>query len=40
MSASDPKLVHALAHDKGNLSHCLANLEAKGLLLIVPQRED
>jgi DNA-binding MarR family transcriptional regulator len=26
--------VQALAHDKGNLSHSLANLEAKGLIRI------
>jgi DNA-binding MarR family transcriptional regulator len=24
--------VHALAHDKGNLSHSLGNLETKGLI--------
>jgi DNA-binding MarR family transcriptional regulator len=32
MSVSHQDLVHALAHDKGNLSHSLANLEAKGLI--------
>jgi DNA-binding MarR family transcriptional regulator len=32
MRASHEDLVHALAHDKGNLSHSLANLEAKGLI--------
>jgi DNA-binding MarR family transcriptional regulator len=32
MAASYPELVQALGHDKGNLSHSLANLEAKGLL--------
>jgi DNA-binding MarR family transcriptional regulator len=32
MSASHQDLVQALAHDKGNLSHSLANLEAKGLV--------
>jgi DNA-binding MarR family transcriptional regulator len=32
LSASYPELRQALAHDKGNLSHSLANLEAKGLL--------
>jgi DNA-binding MarR family transcriptional regulator len=34
MSASHEDLVHALAHDKGNLSHSLRNLEAKGLIRI------
>jgi DNA-binding MarR family transcriptional regulator len=34
MSASHEDLVHALAHDKGNLSRSLANLEAKGLIRI------
>ena len=34
MSASHEDLVHVLAHDKGNLSHSLANLEAKGLIRI------
>jgi predicted MarR family transcription regulator len=34
MAASHQDLVHALAHDKGNLSHSLANLEAKGLIRI------
>jgi len=32
MSASYAELVHALAHEKGNLSHSLRNLEAKGLV--------
>jgi DNA-binding MarR family transcriptional regulator len=32
MSASHQDLVHALGHDKGNLSHSLRNLEAKGLI--------
>jgi DNA-binding MarR family transcriptional regulator len=32
MRASHEDLVHALAHDKGNLSHSLANLKAKGLI--------
>jgi DNA-binding MarR family transcriptional regulator len=32
ISASHEDLVHALAHDKGNLSHSLHNLEAKGLV--------
>jgi DNA-binding MarR family transcriptional regulator len=32
MSASQEDVVHALAHDKGNLSHSLRNLEAKGLI--------
>jgi DNA-binding MarR family transcriptional regulator len=31
MSASHEDLVHALAHDKGNLSTSLKGLEAKGL---------
>jgi DNA-binding MarR family transcriptional regulator len=35
MSASHQDLVHVLAHDKGNLSRSLANLEAKGLIRIV-----
>jgi|SRR5882724_7094968 len=34
MNASHEDLVHALAHDKGNLSHSLANLKAKGLIHI------
>jgi DNA-binding MarR family transcriptional regulator len=34
VSASHEDLVHALAHDKGNLSHSLASLEAKGLITI------
>jgi DNA-binding MarR family transcriptional regulator len=34
MSASHEDLVHALVHDKGNLSHSLRNLEAKGLITI------
>jgi DNA-binding MarR family transcriptional regulator len=34
MAASHEDLVHALAHDKGNLSHSLANLKAKGLIWI------
>jgi DNA-binding MarR family transcriptional regulator len=32
MRASHEDLVHALEHDKGNLSHSLANLETKGLI--------
>jgi DNA-binding MarR family transcriptional regulator len=32
MAASYPALVQALAHDKSNLSHSLANLERKGLV--------
>jgi DNA-binding MarR family transcriptional regulator len=32
MAASYPELVQALAHDKGNLSHSLRNLEVKGLV--------
>ena len=34
MSASHQDLVQALGHDKGNLSHSLRNLEAKGLIRI------
>jgi DNA-binding MarR family transcriptional regulator len=34
MSASATELGQALAHDKGNLSHSVANLEAKGLVTI------
>jgi DNA-binding MarR family transcriptional regulator len=34
MSASHEDLVRALAYDKGNLSHSLANLKAKGLIHI------
>jgi DNA-binding MarR family transcriptional regulator len=34
MSASHHELVQAMAHDKGNLSRSLANLEAKGLVKI------
>jgi DNA-binding MarR family transcriptional regulator len=34
MSASHMELVQALAHGKGNLSHSLHNLEAKGLVTI------
>jgi DNA-binding MarR family transcriptional regulator len=34
MAASHQDLVHALAHNKGNLSHSLGNLEAKGLIHI------
>jgi DNA-binding MarR family transcriptional regulator len=34
MSASHQDLGHALGADKGNLSHSLANLEAKGLVQI------
>lgn len=34
MRASHEDLVHVLAHDKGNLSHSLANLKAKGLIRI------
>jgi len=33
MAASHQDLGHALGADKGNLSHSLANLEAKGLVL-------
>jgi DNA-binding MarR family transcriptional regulator len=32
MAASHEDLVRALGHEKGNLSHSLANLEAKGLV--------
>jgi DNA-binding MarR family transcriptional regulator len=32
MAASHQDLVHALAHDKGNLSTSLKGLEAKGLV--------
>jgi DNA-binding MarR family transcriptional regulator len=32
MSASYAELVRTLAHEKGNLSHSLRNLEAKGLV--------
>lgn len=32
LSASYSELVQALGHDKGNLSHSLVNLEAKGLV--------
>jgi DNA-binding MarR family transcriptional regulator len=32
MCASHQDLVHALGAEKGNLSHSLANLEAKGLV--------
>ena len=32
MSASYEDLVHALAHDKGNISHSLRNLEVKGFI--------
>jgi DNA-binding MarR family transcriptional regulator len=34
MRASHEDLVHTLAHDKGNLSHSLKGLEAKGLVTI------
>jgi len=34
MAASYQDLVHALAHDKGNLSTSLKGLEAKGLVRI------
>jgi DNA-binding MarR family transcriptional regulator len=34
MAASHQDLVRALGHDKGNLSHSLANLEAKGLVTL------
>jgi DNA-binding MarR family transcriptional regulator len=34
MAASHQDLGHALGADKGNLSHSLANLEAKGLVRI------
>jgi DNA-binding MarR family transcriptional regulator len=34
MAASHQDLVHALAHNKGNLSHSLRNLEAKDLVTI------
>jgi hypothetical protein len=35
MAASYAELVQSLGHDKGNLSHSLANLEAKGLVRMV-----
>jgi DNA-binding MarR family transcriptional regulator len=34
MAVSHQELVHALAHDKGNLSHSLRNLEVKALVTI------
>jgi DNA-binding MarR family transcriptional regulator len=34
VAASHQDLVQALAHEKGNLSHSLRNLEAKGLVTI------
>jgi DNA-binding MarR family transcriptional regulator len=34
MAASHQDLGHALGGDKGNLSHSLTNLEAKGLVTI------
>jgi DNA-binding MarR family transcriptional regulator len=34
MAASHQDLVQALAHDKGNLSHSLRNLAAKGLIKV------
>jgi DNA-binding MarR family transcriptional regulator len=34
MAADHRDLVRALGHDKGNLSHSLANLAAKGLVTI------
>jgi DNA-binding transcriptional MocR family regulator len=34
MAPSHQDLVQALAHNKGNLSHSLANLDAKGLIQI------
>jgi DNA-binding MarR family transcriptional regulator len=34
MAASHQALVHAMAHEKGNLSHSLHNLERKGLVTI------
>jgi hypothetical protein len=34
MAASHQDLVQTLAHDKGNLSHSLGNLEAKVLVTI------
>ena len=34
MAASHQDLVHTLAHEKGNLSHSLQNLERKGLVTI------
>jgi predicted MarR family transcription regulator len=34
VSASYQDLVHVLAHDKGNLSHSLKGLEAKGLVTV------
>ncbi len=34
MAASHQDLARALGHDKSNLSHSLANLEAKGLVTI------
>jgi len=38
MATSHQDLVQALAHDKGNLNHSLANLEAKGLIRIARTR--
>jgi DNA-binding MarR family transcriptional regulator len=35
MAVSYADVVQALAHEKGNLSHSLRNLEAKGLVRIV-----
>jgi DNA-binding MarR family transcriptional regulator len=34
LSASHQELVQALGHEKGNLSHSLATLEAKGLVTV------
>jgi DNA-binding MarR family transcriptional regulator len=34
MAASHEDLVQALAHEKGNVSHSLQNLEAKGLVRV------
>jgi DNA-binding MarR family transcriptional regulator len=34
MAASHQDLVHALVHDKGNLSHSLANLERKSFIQV------
>jgi DNA-binding PadR family transcriptional regulator len=34
VAASHQDLVQALAHDKGNLSHSLHNLKARGLVTI------
>lgn len=34
MAATHQDLVRALAHDKGNLSHTLRTLEARGLIRV------